>query len=69
MTITVENSGLCHGFWAGELLLFDGEGKLAEKVSVQSGVVLPGRSRGLQVSLPGWVQQVEVRSLQLGDGS
>lgn len=69
LTITVENSGLCHGFWAGELLLFDGEGKLAEKVSVQSGVVLPGRSRGLQVSLPGWVQQVEVRSLQLGDGS
>lgn len=68
LTLTLENSGLSHGLWEGELLLFDAAGQLGETRQVQSGLVLPGRCRGLEVSLPGWVENVEIRPLQLGEG-
>lgn len=68
LTLTLENSGLGHGLWEGELLLFDAAGQLGETRQVQSGLVLPGRCRGLEVSLPGWVENVEIRPLQLGEG-
>lgn len=66
VSLRVENRGGRHGSWAGELLLYDGQGRLASTMRVHSGLVLPGRSRGVQVSLPGWVEQVEVRSLAPG---
>jgi len=68
LTLQVENSGGSHGLWAGELLLFDGDGRLGDTMQVRSGVVLPGRSRGLEVSLPSWVEKVEIRPLQFGGG-
>ena len=62
LTLTVENKGISHSPWEGELHFFDAFDYLCEKRQVTSGLVLPGRSRGLQVSLPPWVHRVEVRT-------
>lgn len=60
LALIVQNSGLSHGLWQGELLCFDAGDRLAETRSVASGVVLAGRSRGVEVGLPGWVARVEI---------
>lgn len=62
LAFTVHNKGLRHGLWEGELHLFDASDQLGERRKVTSGVVLAGRSRGVQVSLPHWVQRVEIIS-------
>jgi len=66
LALTVQNKGLRHGLWEGELLLFDESNQLGEKWKISSGVVLAGRSRGLEVPLPPWVQRVEILSVQQG---
>ncbi len=60
LAFTVHNSGLRHGLWEGELHLFDAFNQLGERRKVTSGVVLAGRSRGVQVPLPRWVHRVEL---------
>lgn len=67
LSLTVQNSGRSHGLWQGELLCFDAAGELAKKVAVQSGIILAGRSRGVEVNLPSWVQSVELFQDQLGE--
>lgn len=62
LSLTVLNSGASHGLWEGELLYFDAEGQLGKTVAVQSGIVLAGRSRGLEVELPPWVRRIEISS-------
>ncbi|NMB01378.1 MAG: hypothetical protein GX971_07680 [Firmicutes bacterium] len=66
LNLTVYNKGLSHGFWTGELLCSDAAGERAERLAVQSGTVLAGRSRGLSIDLPSWVQDVEVLPTQKG---
>lgn len=68
LELTVVNKGLRHGLWQGELLCYDSGGKLGEKMQVQSGLVLAGRSRGVEVGLPDWVKRVELQSFQRGVG-
>ena len=60
LELTIVNDGSRHGLWQGELLLYDNQGNLGEKRSVQSGVVLAGRSREWEISLPAWVVKVEL---------
>ncbi len=62
LTFTVQNNGLRHGPWQGELHFFDVADQLNEKRQISSGLILAGRRRGVQVSLPPWVHRVEVRS-------
>jgi hypothetical protein len=62
LTFTVQNNGLRHGPWEGELHFFDASDQLSEKRQITSGLILAGRSRGVQVSLPYWVQRVEILS-------
>lgn len=62
LTLTVENHGLRHGLWEGEVHLYDASDQVGEKRQITSGVVLAGRSRGVQVPLPSWVRRVEVFS-------
>jgi hypothetical protein len=66
LRFTVENGGRRHGPWEGELHLFDSAGQLGEKLPLTSGLVLAGRSRSVEVSLPGWVERVEIVSPQTG---
>lgn len=60
LAFSVQNSGLRHGLWEGELLCFDAGDILGETLSIRSGVVLAGRSRDVEVSLPSWVARVEL---------
>ena len=66
LALTVENRGLRHGLWEGELLLYDELDQLAEQRRISSGVVLACRSRGVEVPLPPWVYRVEILSVQPG---
>ena len=66
LELTIVNSGTRHGFWQGELLLYDSNGNLSEKRQVQSGVVLAGRSRAWDISLPLWVQRAELATPKQG---
>lgn len=66
LAMTVQNDGLRHGLWEGELLCFDAADELAERLVVQSGVVLAGRSRGVEITLPSWVKRVEILAAPSG---
>lgn len=66
LELTIVNSGTRHGLWRGELLLYGSSGNLNEKREVQSGVVLAGRSREWGISLPAWVQHVELTTPRQG---
>lgn len=61
LELTVVNSGLRHGLWEGELLLYDQQGNLSEQRSIASGLVLAGRSREWGIALPSWVNHVELK--------
>ena len=64
--LTIENHGPRHGPWEGELHFFDASNQLSEKRQIRSGLVLVGRSRGLDVALPSWVHRVEILSAHSG---
>lgn len=64
--ITVSNEGKRHGLWRGELLCFDAKGNLGERLQIETGIVLAGRSRGVEVNLPSWVHSVELIQLRAG---
>lgn len=66
VTFTVQNHGLRHGPWEGEVHLFDAADQLSEKHQVTSGLVLAGRSRDVRVPLPSWAHRVDIRSSQMG---
>lgn len=68
LELTIVNNGSRHGLWQGELLLYDGQGNLSEKRSVQSGLVLAGRSREWGITLPSWVNRVELKNSERGVG-
>lgn len=67
LTLSVKNGGRAHGIWKGEVHLFDADGRLGDTLPIQSGVVLPGRRRDFQVSLPSWVRRVDVWPRGLGE--
>lgn len=60
LSFLIANDGLRHGLWRGELLCYNAADELEEKLQVESGVVLAGRSRGFVIGLPDWVERVEV---------
>lgn len=62
----LQNTGLSHGLWEGVLHCFDAADRLGEKRSLQSGLVLAGRSRAVEVALPSWVERVEIVSMESG---
>lgn len=64
LELTIANEGERHGLWRGELLYYDAWNNLGERVEVQSGIVLAGRSRDWQISMPSWVKRVEVAGTQ-----
>lgn len=60
LELTVINEGERHGLWEGELLYYDSQDTLLDRIAVQSGIVLAGRSRNWAIDLPSWVKRVEV---------
>ncbi len=60
LTFTVQNHGLRHGPWEGEVHFFDASDQLSEKRQITSGVVLAGRSRSVQVPLPNWAHRADI---------
>lgn len=66
LTFTVQNNGLRHSPWEGEIHFFDALDQLSEKREITSGLVLAGRSRDIRVPLPSWVQRADIYPIQVG---